>query len=261
MNLEEIKRQFKADPKNPRLAQRYLSAISRVVGYGLTDYDKALCIGANITLNKISAKNVKSCASLRDPVCKMLFPNEPDLALCDILHNFDKKFGIEFAVWCAKKVIHIWEEFFPNENSPQLAIEAAEAWLKAPSEENTNAAIIAEQNVDVVSGNAYLWVTPNDKDQPFSIGEAFHGVSDSIFRNALDLALGVSEITSYVASSVKEVILEADFDHFDDDEFSLSTEDCVDNAAEETANVLKNTTKEKLLIEYLMRDVKLCILK
>jgi hypothetical protein len=55
----------------------------------------------------------------------------------------DHKQKVKFAVDCAKSVLHIFEEKYPEDKRPRLAIEAAEAWLKDPSEENRNKCINA----------------------------------------------------------------------------------------------------------------------
>jgi hypothetical protein len=43
---------------------------------------------------------------------------------------------VEFAIVCAKRVLPNFEKSFPDDKRPRAAIEAAEAWLKEPTEEN-----------------------------------------------------------------------------------------------------------------------------
>ena len=65
MNFDLVKRDFKSDPSNPGLAQHYIDAVRRTVGYdNLSDFDKALYLGANITANHIPEDYVRYCASL-----------------------------------------------------------------------------------------------------------------------------------------------------------------------------------------------------
>jgi hypothetical protein len=50
------------------------------------------------------------------------------------------KANILYAIYCAEAVLPIFENKFPNDNRPRLAIEAAKICLKNPSEENKNKA-------------------------------------------------------------------------------------------------------------------------
>jgi hypothetical protein len=52
----------------------------------------------------------------------------------------DKLVRVQFAVLCARAVLPIWEVKFPDDDRPRKAIEAAEAWLAEPSEENAGVA-------------------------------------------------------------------------------------------------------------------------
>jgi hypothetical protein len=51
-----------------------------------------------------------------------------------------KEEAVEYAVNCARSVLHIFEEKYPEDKRPRQAIEAAEAWLRHPSEKNRRAA-------------------------------------------------------------------------------------------------------------------------
>ena len=50
---------------------------------------------------------------------------------------------VGIAIYSARLVLDIFEDKYPEDNRPRLAIEAAENWLKDPSEENVSAATYA----------------------------------------------------------------------------------------------------------------------
>ena len=50
---------------------------------------------------------------------------------------------IRYAIFAARLVLHIFEEKYPKDKRPRLAIEAAENYLKNPTEENKYAATYA----------------------------------------------------------------------------------------------------------------------
>ena len=47
-----------------------------------------------------------------------------------------KPLSVEYAIGCAKRVLPNFEKKYPNDDRPRKAIEAAEKWLKEPTEEN-----------------------------------------------------------------------------------------------------------------------------
>ena len=47
-----------------------------------------------------------------------------------------KMISVKWAVSCAKHVLHIFEEQYPDDKRPRKAIEAASNWIKDPSEKN-----------------------------------------------------------------------------------------------------------------------------
>ena len=54
-----------------------------------------------------------------------------------------KKVLTQFAILCAEKVLHVFEERLPEDIRPRNAIKAAKKYLKNPTDENAEAAIIA----------------------------------------------------------------------------------------------------------------------
>jgi len=55
----------------------------------------------------------------------------------------DNRLSVQLAVFCARHVLHIWEDKHPNDDRPRKSIEAAEAWIENPTEENCQKALEA----------------------------------------------------------------------------------------------------------------------
>ena len=51
-----------------------------------------------------------------------------------------KMVSVEWAIYCARAVLNIYEKKYPNNDRPRKAIEAAEEWFKNSTEENRVAA-------------------------------------------------------------------------------------------------------------------------
>lgn len=56
---------------------------------------------------------------------------------------FTKEQNVEYAIYSVKLVLPIFEKEYPEDKSPRQAIEAAEKWLKKPTEENMQEALTA----------------------------------------------------------------------------------------------------------------------
>jgi len=56
---------------------------------------------------------------------------------------------IKWIVLCAKHVLHIFEEQYPDDKKPRKAIEAASNWIKDPSEKNRKACNDASYDFNV----------------------------------------------------------------------------------------------------------------
>ena len=92
----------------------------------------------------------------------------------------DKKQCVEYAVFAAKQVLHIFEERYPKDDRPKKAIEAAEKYLKDPSENNRKTAYAAY----VVANAAY----------------ATNAAANAAYAtNASDIATNASDIATNAA--------------------------------------------------------------
>jgi len=68
----------------------------------------------------------------------------------------NKKQCVEYAVFAAKQVLGVFEKKHPNDKKPRKAIEAAEKYLKDPSENNKKAAAYAYAYA-AYAANAYAY--------------------------------------------------------------------------------------------------------
>ena len=89
-------------------------------------------------VNKLGEKVSKSYNNPYDA-----FPNQnfkPKLGIISdniVINILDTKMiSVKWAVLCAKHVLHIYEEQYPDDKRPRKAIELALNWIKDPSEKN-----------------------------------------------------------------------------------------------------------------------------
>jgi len=207
MELEQARRDFFAE-QTPETAMKLLLQLMR---YG-----------------KISEPIVRYCAALGDEACSMIFRDEDEMSVRDVLKNFDKKFNVEFAVWCAEKVLPIFEEEFPEDDRPRLAIKAAKNWLNDPSEGNRIAAADAAAWAIQVADDAAA------ADAAWAAGDA-PSVATDVAWAAAYAAHAATAATAATAAYVAA--------------------DAAAYVAADAAVALKDTTDKELLIEYLMKDI------
>ena len=79
---------------------------------------------------------------------------EFDYCVWMVKYTFNKKQAVEFSIFCAEKVLHFWEEKYPENDSPARAIEAAKKYLKRPCKETKDAAKDAA-NASAAAAAAY----------------------------------------------------------------------------------------------------------
>ncbi len=65
-----------------------------------------------------------------------------------------KPLSVEYAIGCARHVLPKYENKYPNDDRPRKAIEAAEKWLKEPTEENRISAAFATASAALSAGSA-----------------------------------------------------------------------------------------------------------
>lgn len=116
---------------------------------------------------KITEKQLRKLGASCDGLDWFIEQNETDLHKLyelakrdDMLHYANwlivrlmkKEQCVKYAVFAARQVLHLFETRCPDDNSPRLAIEAAEKYLKNPSEENQkNAAAVSAADAAAVS--------------------------------------------------------------------------------------------------------------
>ena len=69
-------------------------------------------------------------SELRKVVDALMADNRDGWARWIVSRVMSKKQRVEWAVYCAEKVLHIFEEKYPSDDRPRKAIEAAKEYLK-----------------------------------------------------------------------------------------------------------------------------------
>ena len=83
-----------------------------------------------------------------------------------------KKMKVQYAIFAARQVLDIYEAKYPDDQRPRLAIEAAEAYLKAPTKRNKSAADSAGYSADRAADSAY---------SAYRSGYSAYGAADSAY--------------------------------------------------------------------------------
>ncbi|MBF0554423.1 MAG: hypothetical protein HQK96_07720, partial [Nitrospirae bacterium] len=113
----------------------------------------------NMRLTKKKLVEMGACSSGLDWYCKNGEPETVKATIKKLLASskqerfnwsnwffgkvFTREQAVKYAIFSARLVLHIYEEKYPNDNRPRLAIEAAETYLKNPLEETQRAAAAA----------------------------------------------------------------------------------------------------------------------
>ena len=159
----EMKRRFARRPsmvyrRNADLSQRQLERSN-------DPDDQAKLIGIKVRAGEISEENVLLAAYLYDPAALMytegavwdssIIPPdtyEGDARLRIILRHagLDKQFVVRCAIDFARRVLHIWERWDPDDTRFSEAIAAAEHWLEVRNDAAAIAADTAAENAIAV---------------------------------------------------------------------------------------------------------------
>ena len=85
-------------------------------------------------------KEAEAIGDIKKIIDKLIKADRLDDANWLITRYMKKMQRVEYAIFAARQVLHIFEEKYPGDNSPRLAIEAAEKYLKSPTRKNKAAA-------------------------------------------------------------------------------------------------------------------------
>jgi hypothetical protein len=116
--------------------------------------------------SKEDNKRAEKIGDVRGVVKELLKSNRFNDAVWLITRKLDRMECIRYALYCAKKVLPMFEEKYPDDNRPREAVRAAQAYLKNPSEKNqercrkaaanaTNAANYAADAADAANAAYY----------------------------------------------------------------------------------------------------------
>ena len=79
-----------------------------------------------------------------DDICRQLLKeNHFNWANWTLIHNMTYKQHVSYAVYAAELVLHIFEEKFPDDKRPRIAIEAAKKCIENPPKKNKELAKVA----------------------------------------------------------------------------------------------------------------------
>jgi hypothetical protein len=96
-------------------------------------------------------------------ICKVEYGGniveEKDKFVCNKMrvietYRFTKRNAVEFSIFCARLCLENFEKQYPDDKRPRLAIEAAEDWLKKPSQKNRSAAMSAARSAAMSAESA-----------------------------------------------------------------------------------------------------------
>ena len=88
-------------------------------------------------------------------VVALMADNHSDWANWLLARIMTHKQQIKYAIYAAEKVLKIYEDKYPNDKRPRLAIEAARTYLKRPTQENKAAAYAAHAAAYAAADAAY----------------------------------------------------------------------------------------------------------
>lgn len=119
-----------------------------------------------------------------------------------------KTIAVKFAVWCARKVLHVFENEYPGEypgnDGPRKAIEAAEKWLDDPTDENARAASVAASAADAVANVAYAVYAAYAVDVAEAARDAADA-ADAAYAAARDAARAAYAVDAARAALIKRI--------------------------------------------------------
>jgi len=121
--------------------------------------------------------------------------------------------SVKWAVSCAKHVLHIFEEQYPNDKRPRKAIEAASNWIKDPSEKNRIRCKDAANAASVASAQAAYFTSTyyNSNAAYFVAGAASYNSPAYAFKavfNAEHAALNKSSEIKWQRNKLNQIVYE-----------------------------------------------------
>jgi len=125
--------------------------------------------------NKLGEKVSKSYNNPYDA-----YQNRKFYEVCLVVDNHvlnildTKMITVKWAILCAKQVLHIFEEKYPDDQRPRKAIEAASNWIRDPSEKNR---MVCKDAYEA----AYAAYTANDYDNFYAAAYASYAVYGSSY--------------------------------------------------------------------------------
>lgn len=195
----------------------------------------AVLIRLLLNSGQMSFELVEQIASLGDLAALVLFPGTKQLSVRELLENInDRRFCVEFAIYCAKKVLPLWQRVYSVNHRPAAIMKATENWLQNSNDEN------ASKLIDIVS----LYAAPTYNLLNSSGAPAAWGGRAAIWSGwVANYAINDEENLFYIAND-------------DEEDAPANAFAATDIVAKATVKGLENNiTDKQLLIDFLTRNL------
>jgi hypothetical protein len=114
--------------------------------------------------------------------------------------KWQKKDSVMFAIYAARLVLKYFEKEHPDNKQPRQAIEAAEAWIKDPTDKNAAAASAA-------ASYAYAYASAAYASAAASYAAASYAYASYAYASAASYAAAAASAASYASASVRVNLL------------------------------------------------------
>ena len=115
-------------------------------------------------------------------------------------YRWTKLDSVALAIFCAEKVIHIFETYYPDDKYPRNAIVAAEAWLKNPTDDNAIAANDAARAAEARAARAAAYADAAAACADAAAARAAARAADAAARAAAYAAARAADAAAYAAT-------------------------------------------------------------
>ena len=103
----------------------------------------------------IKEQDTRDLDTLTDLILKEDDAEKYSWACWGLSRIFNQKQKVRFSVYCAEKVLHIFEGKYPDDKRPREAILAAKKWLKNPTQETAYATYATGYAANAADAAAY----------------------------------------------------------------------------------------------------------
>ena len=112
-------------------------------------------------------------------------------------HQDSKPVAVKIAIEFARRVLHIFDDKYPDDERPRKAIESAEAWVNDPTEENR---IVADSASKAAAAAYDAYAAAN---AAYAAANAAYAVANATYAaaNAANAAANAGYVAAYAAAN------------------------------------------------------------